>query len=266
MADAIPLTVHFPVDARGVALAIVASAALIFALNWAQPFLITLLLGILFAYTLNPLVVWLERIRIPRVVGTSLVMLAVICALVFGTYALRGQVQRIIAQLPEAASKVSTGLDKMRSGQRGNMKHVQAAANMIEKAASKADLSAPPKSRTTRVVIDPPTFRLSNFLLVGSKGVLAFIGQAAMLLVTNVLLGLLTWVALYWIGLENAGAWAVAAALLHLIPDAGRPYRRHSRHGGFHAVRRASYGIIGCGCVAGDRDPGWNLGHHLDDR
>jgi len=33
--------------------------------------------------------------------------------------------------------------------------------------------------------------------------------------------GLLTWIALHWIGLENAGAWAVAAALLHVIPYAG---------------------------------------------
>ena len=41
MADAIPLTVHLPVDARGVALAIMATVALIFALNWAQPFLLT---------------------------------------------------------------------------------------------------------------------------------------------------------------------------------------------------------------------------------
>ncbi len=271
VADAIPHTAPLPVDARGVALVIMATVALIFALNWAQPFLITLLLGILFAYTLNPLVMWLERIRIPRVVGTSLVMLAVICALVFGTYALRGQVQRIIAQLPEAASKVSTGLDKMRSGQQSNMKHVQVAADTIEKAASKADLSAPPKSRTTHVVIDQPAFKLSNALLVGSKGVLTIMGQAAMvfflvfffllggdlfkrklvrlagptlsrkkitvhilddinnsiqkymfmLLVTNVLVGLLTWVALHWMGLENAGAWAVAAGLLHLIPYAG---------------------------------------------
>ena len=270
-AEAIPLTVHFPEDARGVALAIMATVALIFALNWAQPFLITLLLGILFAYTLNPLVMWLERIRIPRVAGTSLVMLAVIFALVFGTYALRGQAQRIIAQLPEAASKVSTGLDKMRSGQQSNMKHVQAAANTIEKAASKADLSAPPKPRTTHVVIDQPAFNLSNALLAGSKGVLTIIGQAAMvfflvfffllggdlfkrklvrlagptlsrkkitvhilddindsiqkymfmLLVTNVLVGLLTWVALHWMGLENAGAWAVVAATLRLIPYAG---------------------------------------------
>jgi len=45
-----------------------------------------------------------------------------------------------------------------------------------------------------------------------------------MLLVTNVLVGLLTWVALYWIGLENAGAWAVAAGLLHVIPYAGSAF------------------------------------------
>ena len=42
-----------------------------------------------------------------------------------------------------------------------------------------------------------------------------------MLLFTNVVVGLLTWGALSWFGLENAGAWAVAAALLHLIPYFG---------------------------------------------
>jgi len=42
-----------------------------------------------------------------------------------------------------------------------------------------------------------------------------------MLLATNVLVGLLTWAALRWIGLENAGAWAVAASLLHVIPYLG---------------------------------------------
>jgi predicted PurR-regulated permease PerM len=42
-----------------------------------------------------------------------------------------------------------------------------------------------------------------------------------MLLVTNALVGLIVWVAFSWIGLENAGAWAVAAALLHVIPYIG---------------------------------------------
>lgn len=271
IADSIALAMHLPVDARGAALGILATVALIFALDWAQPFLITLLLGILFAYTLNPLVVWLERIKIPRVVGTSLVMLAVICALAFGAYALRGQVQTIFAQLPEAASKLSTGLNKLRSGSLSNMQDVQTAASTLEKATNQADVSAAPKQRATHVVIDKPSFKLSDFLWVGSRGVFAFIGQAAMvlflvfffllggdmfkrklvrlagptltkrkitvhilddindsiqkymfmLLVTNVLVGLLTWIALHWIGLENAGAWAVVAGLLHVIPYAG---------------------------------------------
>jgi predicted PurR-regulated permease PerM len=42
-----------------------------------------------------------------------------------------------------------------------------------------------------------------------------------MLLMTNLLVGLLTWIALRSIGLENAGAWAVAAGLLHVIPYLG---------------------------------------------
>jgi predicted PurR-regulated permease PerM len=42
-----------------------------------------------------------------------------------------------------------------------------------------------------------------------------------MLLSTNVLLALLTWITLYCFGLDNAGAWALAAGLLHLIPYLG---------------------------------------------
>jgi hypothetical protein len=42
-----------------------------------------------------------------------------------------------------------------------------------------------------------------------------------MLLATNLLVALLTWIAFRWIGLENAGAWAVAAGLLHLVPYLG---------------------------------------------
>jgi predicted PurR-regulated permease PerM len=42
-----------------------------------------------------------------------------------------------------------------------------------------------------------------------------------MLLVTNTLLALLMWVVLRSIGLENAGAWAIVAGLLHIMPYFG---------------------------------------------
>lgn len=270
---AVPLiAAHVPGSGRDMALAILATVAVVFALEWAQSFVISLLLGILFAYTLNPLVAWLERIRIPRVAGSSIVMVGVVCALVLGTYSLRGQMQTILEQLPEAVSKLSAGLASLRKGQASTMQKVQSAASEIEKATSQA-AGAPstPKQPVTRVVIDPPGFKIGNFLWAGSMGAAGLVGQASMvvfltfflllsgdtykrklvrltgpslssrkitvrilddinesiqrymfmLLATNVLVGLLTWGALRWIGLENAGAFAVAAGLLHIIPYFG---------------------------------------------
>jgi predicted PurR-regulated permease PerM len=270
--DATPPAVRMFVDARGLALAILATVAVVFALEWAQRFVISLLLGILFAYTLNPLVVALERIRIPRVLGAGLVIMAVVCTLVLGTYSLRGQMQTILEQLPEATSRFSARLTSLRHGESGNMQKVQSAAREIVKAASQAaDSPSTSKQPSMHVVIDQPAFQLGNFLWMGSMGILGLIGQAAMvlflvfflllggdtfkrklvrltgpllsnkritvhilddingsiqkymfmLLATNALVGLLTWIALRWIGLPNAGAWAVAAGLLHVIPYLG---------------------------------------------
>jgi predicted PurR-regulated permease PerM len=120
-----------PVDARGVGLGILATLALVFALRWAQSFAISLLLGIFLAYTLNPLVVWLERIKVPRIVGASIVMLTVVCALGLGTYSLRGQMQTIVEQLPEAASKLTARLASLQFGQLVNLQKVQTAARAI---------------------------------------------------------------------------------------------------------------------------------------
>ena len=271
-APATLLTVSLPVDARGLALGILATVAIVFALEQAKSVVISLLLGILFAYTLNPLVVWLERIKIPRVLGTSIVMMTVVCALVLGAFSLRGQMQAILEQLPEAATKLSAGIARINKGQFTSMQHVQAAASAVEKAASQAAGVAPaPRQPATHVVIDQPTFKLGNYLWAGSIEVMKFIGQAIMviflvfflllggdlfkrklvrmtgpslskkkitvhilddinasiqrymfmLLTTNVLVALLTWIAFRWIGLENAGAWAVAAGLLHVIPYFG---------------------------------------------
>jgi hypothetical protein len=47
-------TVRLPKVGHGLARIILATVAVIFALDWAQSFVISLLLGVLFAYTLTP--------------------------------------------------------------------------------------------------------------------------------------------------------------------------------------------------------------------
>jgi predicted PurR-regulated permease PerM len=99
---------------------------------------VPLLLGSVMAYTLNPRVAWLEAIRIPRVVGTVIVMASVMGALVLGAYSLRGQMRTIIEQLPEAATKFATGLARMRVGPTRNMQKMQNAATEVERVTAQA--------------------------------------------------------------------------------------------------------------------------------
>jgi len=261
---------HRPVDARGLALALLATLATVFALSWAQAFLVPLLLGVVITYTLSPVVYWLERLRIPRVVGAVLVMSSVAAALALSAYSLRGQVQTIIEQLPIATAKLSASLVKLQRSQRGNLQKIQSAAKDVESAATAA-VEGSARKPATHVIVDPPKFRLSDFLWESWLGAIEVAGQAAMvaflvfflllggdtfkrklvrlagptlsrrritvkilddingaiqkymlmLVVTNLMVILLSWLAFRFIGLDNAGAWAVAAGVLHIVPYLG---------------------------------------------
>jgi predicted PurR-regulated permease PerM len=259
-----------PADARGLALVVLATLATVFALSWAQTLVVPLLLGIVITYTLSPVVCWLERLRIPRVAGTVLVMSGVVVALALSAYSLRGQLQTIIEQLPVATAKLSASLAELQKSQRGNLQKIQSAASDVESATATA-VGGLARQPATHVTVDPPKFRLNDFLWESSLGALGAAGQAAtvaflvfflllggdtfkrklvrlagptlskrkitvtilddingsiqkfmlMLVVTNLLVVLLSWLAFHVIGLDNAGAWAVAAGLLHIVPYLG---------------------------------------------
>ena len=262
----LPVRIH--VDARGVSLALLATIALVFALQWAQKFFIPVVFAIFISYTLNPVVTWLQRARLPRVVATSIVMLSLACGIVAVGNTLRYEFESIIEQLPDTTRRLSRALSKTSSDQPSTIAQMQAAANEIARATNQAaGIRAAGKPPQTE---DSPV-KFTELVLAGSIGALGFLGQVTMvlflvfflllsgdifkrklvkltgpslsnkkitvqildamnnsiqsymfmLLVTNILLALLMWGALRLVGLENAGAWAVASGLLHVIPYFG---------------------------------------------
>jgi predicted PurR-regulated permease PerM len=84
---------------------ILALIALIFLLRAARQLLIPIALGILISYILEPIVAWLERRRIPRVAGATLVMLALAALAGWGAYSLRDDVLAATEALPKAARR-----------------------------------------------------------------------------------------------------------------------------------------------------------------
>ncbi|MBA3696913.1 MAG: AI-2E family transporter [Methylotenera sp.] len=270
--DALLPAENDPIEIKNLALVIITTVVVIYALDWAQSFVITILLGVLLSYTLNPLVKWLEYIKIPRVFGSSIVVLALFACLFFAAFTLKGQVQSIISKLPEASTKLTSILAKKHGETLGSIEKVQMAATQVESATSAVgNATEKKKSPTMHVIVEEPKFKISDFLWRGSLGIFGMVGTVItmaflayflllsgdtfkrklvkltgpsltrkkitvkiledindsiqrylfMLLVTNMMVGLLMWFALRMVGLENAGAWAVAAAFIHVIPYFG---------------------------------------------
>ena len=265
----LPVRVH--VDARGVSLALMALVAVVFSLQWAQNFFIPVIFGIFISYTLNPVVSWLERFRLPRLVATSVVILTILGSLVAVGTTLNNEFQSIVEQLPTTTHRLSKALSRMRDDQPGTIQQMQAAADELTKATNQATGIKTATSKNSAPAVSEPSIRFTELLWAGSLGAIGFLSQAVMvlflvffvllsgdtfkrklvkltsgsisnkkitvqildamhdsiqsymfmLLVTNCLLALLMWGALRWLGLENAGAWAVAAGLLHVIPYFG---------------------------------------------
>lgn len=263
----LPLHVH----ARGLALGIIATVAFLYALQWSRSFLVPLLLGIFIAYTLNPVVTWLERLRIKRVFGATLVTVAILGGSVVTIDKVHGEFQNIVEELPTITHKLSRLLASTTSSSTSTLSRIQAVATEIEQATAGNQARRAAKRQQPAVAEAAGGIRVMDWVWVSARGVAGILSQATMviflvfflllsgdtfkrklvkltgpslskkkitvhiledintsiqaymfmLLVTNVLLALLMWVVLRAIGLENAGAWAIVAGLLHIMPYFG---------------------------------------------
>lgn len=178
------MRVPLHVNARGLSLGILACIAFVFALQWAQKFFVPLLLGILIAYTLNPVVRWLERWHIRRVVGATLVTAVIVGALAGTLYRLQGEFFNIIDELPTLTHKVTRILTNT-GGQRSTLQQMQAAAAEIERAASNVGADAKRLAQQRRQNPPPAAahsspIRVMDWVLAGSMSLAAFMSQATM--------------------------------------------------------------------------------------
>jgi predicted PurR-regulated permease PerM len=171
-----------PTNIRSVALTIVAVVGTIFALQYAQPFLIPIVLAVLVAYGLDPIVSALTRVKVPRVLAAALVVLTLGGSLGVGIYSLSDEAVAIAQQLPDAAQQLRRRMRELRGGESSTIEKVQQAANELERTASEAAGQTPTPRGVTRVQIEEPAFNARDYLMWGSIGLVGVVGQIVLLL------------------------------------------------------------------------------------
>jgi predicted PurR-regulated permease PerM len=183
MHGALRLPVH--VNARGMSLGILATIAFVFALQWAKNFFVPLLLGIFIAYTLSPVVRWLERWHVKRAIGATLVTAVILAGMALTIQRVQGEFFNIIDELPSLTHKVTKLIMEASDGQPSTIQQVQAAAAEIEQAAANAGSDARRVIQRKPAPSNTPgasNFRVMDWLLAGSVGLASFISQATMVI------------------------------------------------------------------------------------
>ena len=264
------LMLHMPVDIRSMSLMVLAALGLLFVLHWAKAVLIPVMLSVLFSYAFSPVVNWLEIRRVPRWLGSAVLLLSILGAMGGTAYALSDEAVAMVESLPVAAQKFRNALKRNTGKSTSRLDTVQKAATQIEQAAQEG--TTPGTTRgVTRVVVEKASFNVKDYLWSGTIGLIALVGQATVVifltyflmlsgdtfrrkmlklagpslsskkitlqalheitgqiqrylqvqLLTSALVGVLTWLALLAIGLENSAVWGIAAGVLNLVPYVG---------------------------------------------
>ena len=166
------------VNIRSVSLTVLAFAATMYLLHWAQEAFIPIVLSILISYALEPIVTMMTRVRVPRIIAAGLVVLLTGSTLGYGIYSLSDDAAAIVAQVPEAAQQWRRTMQRDRAP--GPIEQVQKAAADLQKTADQATGTNPASKDVTRVQIEEPAINVRQYITWGSTSLITFAGQASL--------------------------------------------------------------------------------------
>jgi predicted PurR-regulated permease PerM len=167
-------------NVRSLALTVIAVAVAMYVLQWAQEVFIPVVLSVLVSYALEPVVLWLMRLRLPRIAASAVVVALLTGTLGYTAYSLSDDAAAIVAQLPEAATKLRVVLRRERNAN-GTIENVKRAAEELQKTADEATAAGPAPRGVQRVQVEEPTINIRQYLSWGSASLLAFAGQAVLI-------------------------------------------------------------------------------------
>ena len=167
-------------NARSIALFVLAASAAMAVLHWAQAVFIPIVLSILISYALDPIVRAIMFVRIPRAAASFLVVASLAGVFGYTGYSLSDDATAVVATLPEAATKLRQAM-RRGEGEQSPMQQVQRAADELQRTADEATGTNTVPRGVQRVQIEESSIDIREYVMWGSAGVMAFAGEAILI-------------------------------------------------------------------------------------
>src|SRR5579883_87798 len=184
-------------------LRVIAAAIILLFLYYAQGVVVTVLLSILLAYFLDPAVEFLERVRVPRTIGATAMVLVLLAVVGGAGYGLWSRAADFAASWPKYAETLH-----------------QAAASVETKIAGGIEQIAPRPSdgRSAEPTVESSILRNLILRVVGSSSLYAFFLEITIVPILVIAASAL----FFWIaGLDYPGLLGIASGLLNMVPYIG---------------------------------------------
>jgi len=255
---------------RNTSLHVLAACAVVVMMQFTAPLLLPIVLSVMLFYMLDPVVDWLQRWHVPRLVGSLSVVFALIGAMAIAAAALWPQVDSVLSKVPAATAQLrKTFREHRRSGADSTLDRIQEAARAVDSAAAEAGKPSTASPGVVRVEVEQP-WRLSDLLWTGGIGAIGIAGQGVTVLfltifllyeddsfkrklvkhiessnskritvrilndiamqmerfiwvqvLTSVAVAVATWLALWWLGIEEPLVWGIFAGVMNIVPYFG---------------------------------------------
>jgi predicted PurR-regulated permease PerM len=205
-------------------------------LRTASELFIPIVVAVLASYALEPIVKRLQAIGIPRVLGAGVLLAALVAGAAIMLYAIRADISDAAAAMPQAMRRLGEWMGAgtvAREAERSvrSAETIQLAAGWVAAAAGQmtivvfltyflliagqhfkhrfVELAGPrlERQRITITVLDDISEQIQRFLLVQ--------------VFTASVVAVATWIALRWLGLEQAAVWSILAGVFNSIPYFG---------------------------------------------
>jgi len=166
------------VTAGGIALAVIAASGAMAVLWWAREVFIPIVLSVLISYALEPIVLSMTRLRLPRAVASGIVIALLVLGFGYTAWTLSDDVTAVVAQVPDAAHRLRQLMTL--GGEPDTITQMHEAAAELQRTADEAAGRNVVPPGVQRVQVEEPTIDVREYLYWGSTGAVAFAGQAAL--------------------------------------------------------------------------------------
>jgi predicted PurR-regulated permease PerM len=168
-------------------LRILAACAVVAALQIAAPVIIPIVLAGLLFYALDPVVDRIEKMHVPRLAASVLVVLGLVTVAGAGGVRLWPQFEAVVAGIPEGAARLRSAMRNLdRSGNDTILGKIREATKAIDAAAAQAAPVATTPG-LVRVEVQQP-WRASDWLWARGLGLMWFTGQTITVLFLTIFL------------------------------------------------------------------------------